>query len=74
MNNIMQSPFPNVNIALRMLTLPVFNCTDERSFSHVKRIKNYERFTLLQERGCQPCSATEPRKRVGQENRLQTAS
>lgn len=47
----MQSAFPNVNIALRIyLTLPVSNCTGERSFSHMKRIKNYLRSTMLQER------------------------
>jgi hypothetical protein len=47
----MQSAFPNVNIALRIyVTLPVSNCTGERSFSHLKRIKNYLRSTMLQER------------------------
>jgi hypothetical protein len=47
----MQSAFPNVNIALKIyLTLPVSNCTGERSFSHMKRIKNYLRSTMLQER------------------------
>ena len=49
----MQSAFPNVNIALRIyVTLPVSNCTGERSFSHLKRIKNYLRSTMLQERLC----------------------
>ena len=47
----MQSAFPNVNIALRIyVTLPVSNCTGERSFSHLKRIKNYLRSTMLQDR------------------------
>ena len=47
----MQSAFPNVDIALRINeTLPVSNCTGERSFSHLKRIKNYKRSTMLQER------------------------
>ena len=36
----LQSGFPNVYVALRIyLTLPVLNCSGERSFSHLKRIK-----------------------------------
>ena len=47
----MQSTFPNVNIALRIyVTLSVSNSTGERSFSHLKRIKNYLRSTMLEER------------------------
>lgn len=47
----MQSAFPNVNIALRIyVALPVSNCSGERSFSHLKRIKNCLRSTMLQDR------------------------
>ena len=46
-----ESAFPNIFIALRIyLTLPVSNCTGERSFSHLKRIKNALRSTMGQER------------------------
>lgn len=46
-----QSAFPNVFILLRIyLTLPVSNCTGERSFSHLKRIKNYLRSMTGQNR------------------------
>src|SRR6218665_3339510 len=45
------SGFPNVCIALRVyLTLPVSNCSGERSFSHLKRIKNAPRSTIAQDR------------------------
>src|SRR6218665_3259519 len=47
----LQSGFPNVCIALRVnLTLPVSNCSGERSFSHLKRIKNASRSTIAQDR------------------------
>jgi len=43
--------FPNVVVALRIyLTLPSSNASGERSFSCLKRIKNYLRSTLGQER------------------------
>ena len=43
--------FPNVCIALRIyLTLPVSNCSGERSFSHLKRIKSSLRSTMGQDR------------------------
>jgi hypothetical protein len=43
--------FPNVVVALRMyMTLPSSNASGERSFSCLKRIKNYLRSTLSQER------------------------
>ena len=46
-----QSAFPNLFILLRIyLTLPITNCTGERSFSHLKSIKNYLRSTTGQNR------------------------
>ena len=46
-----ESAFPNTFIAFRIyLTLPVSNCTGERSFSHLERIKNALRSTMGQER------------------------
>ena len=46
----LQSGFPNVCIALRVyLALPVSNCSGERSFSHLKRIKNASRSTIAQD-------------------------
>ena len=43
--------FPNVNIALRIyLCMMVSNCSGERSFSKLKRIKNELRSTMVQER------------------------
>ncbi|XP_048514985.1 zinc finger MYM-type protein 1-like [Athalia rosae] len=45
------STFPNVEIILRIyLTLPVSNATGDRSFSVLKRVKNYLRSTLSQEK------------------------
>ena len=45
-----RSTFPNVVNALRLyLTLPSSNASGERSFSCMKRIKNYLRFTLSQD-------------------------
>jgi hypothetical protein len=46
-----ESAFPNVFTALRIyLTLPVSNCTGERSYSHMKRIKSNIRATMGQDR------------------------
>jgi hypothetical protein len=46
-----QSAFPNVEVVLRIfLSLMVTNCSGERSFSHLKRIKNDIRATMLQDR------------------------
>lgn len=43
--------FPNVNIALQLyLTMAVTNCTAERSFSYLKRIKNYLRSNLTEDK------------------------
>ena len=43
--------FPNVETALRLfLTLMVTNCSGERSFSVLKRVKNYLRSTMSQTR------------------------
>jgi len=43
--------FPNVETALRMfLSLPVANASGERSFSHLKRIKNELRTIMGQDR------------------------
>ena len=47
----MQAAFTNIFIALRIyLTLPVSNCTGERSLSHLKRLKNALRSTTTQQR------------------------
>jgi len=49
-NNI-ECIFPNVDIAFRIfLTLIVTNCSTERSFSHLKYIKNPIRTTMQQSR------------------------
>ena len=49
--NTMQSCFPNVEILLRMyLCLMVTNCTGDRSFSKLRRIKNAQRTTIWQGR------------------------
>uniref|UniRef100_A0A674J5Q6 HAT C-terminal dimerisation domain-containing protein n=1 Tax=Terrapene triunguis TaxID=2587831 RepID=A0A674J5Q6_9SAUR len=46
-----QCVFPNVEIALRIfLTLMITNCSAERSFSQLKRIKNPQRTTMCQDR------------------------
>ena len=43
--------FPNVEIALRIyLSLMVSNCSGERSFSALKRIKNVLRFTMTDQK------------------------
>ena len=50
-NNKMQDTFPNMNICLRIyLSLLVTNCSGEWSFSALKRIKNYLRSTLKDEK------------------------
>ena len=50
-NNEMQSTFPNMNICLHIyLLLHVTNCSGERFFSARKRIKNYLRSTLKDEK------------------------
>lgn len=47
----LQSVFPNTEVALRLyLCLMVTNCSGERSFSKLKRIKNELRSTMRQER------------------------
>ncbi|CAF1980839.1 unnamed protein product [Rotaria magnacalcarata] len=46
----LQSTFPNVETILRIfLTMPVCNASGERSFSLLKRVKNYLRSSLNQE-------------------------
>ena len=46
-NNNIQDTFPNMYICLRIyLLLLVANCSWERSFSALKRVKNYLRSTL----------------------------
>jgi hypothetical protein len=51
LQNDFSTSFPNTYILLRQyLTLPVTNCTGERSFSHLKRIKSALRSTQTQER------------------------
>ena len=46
-----QSVFPNVEITLRIfLTLMITNCSAERSFSQLKRIRNTQRTTMCQDR------------------------
>ena len=45
--------FPNVETVLKLfLSLPVTNCSGERSFSRLKRIKSETRTTMGQERLC----------------------
>ena len=49
--NEFQTIYPNIDIALRMcVCTAVTNCSGERSFSTLKRIKNYLRTTTSQER------------------------
>ena len=51
MDNNLESCFPNVEIALRIyLCLIISNCTGERTFSKLKRIKNVQRNTIGQKR------------------------
>ncbi|XP_017474754.1 PREDICTED: uncharacterized protein LOC108365266 [Rhagoletis zephyria] len=43
----LQISYPNVEIALRMfVSIPISNCSAERSFSVLKRVKNYLRSSL----------------------------
>lgn len=47
-DNNLASTFPNLEIVIRMfLTLPVTNCTAERTFSVLIRVKNVKRASLL---------------------------
>ncbi|CAH1103040.1 unnamed protein product [Psylliodes chrysocephalus] len=47
----LQNVYPNLDIALRMaLCTPATNCSGERSFSCLKRVKNYLRSTLSEEK------------------------
>lgn len=50
-NERIRQVFPSVSIALRIyLTLMVCNCSGERSFSALKRIKNVLRSTMTDKR------------------------
>ena len=50
-NKNLVASFPNVDTALRMfLCMPIANCSGERSFSVLKRVKNYLRATIDQQR------------------------
>ena len=54
--NCLNETFPNVAIILRIhLTLPVANTKGERSFSALKRMKNYLRSSLRQDHVCHFC-------------------
>ena len=47
----LRDAFPNVDICLRMyLTLPIANCSGERSFSALKRVKTYRRATVTEKK------------------------
>jgi len=47
--NGLQSTFPNVETILKIfLTLPICNASGERTFSVLKRVKNYLRNSLSQ--------------------------
>lgn len=47
----MSSTFPNVEIILKIfLTIPISNASGERSFSVLKRVKNYLRSTMGEDR------------------------
>uniref|UniRef100_A0A8C5E2Z2 TTF-type domain-containing protein n=1 Tax=Gouania willdenowi TaxID=441366 RepID=A0A8C5E2Z2_GOUWI len=47
----LRDAFPNVDICLRMyLTLPIANCSGERSFSLLKRVKTYRRATVTEKK------------------------
>lgn len=47
----LQDVYPNVDIALRIfLSIPATNCSGERSFSTLKRVKTYLRASMGQER------------------------
>lgn len=50
-NNHLTTTFPNLEVAIRIfLTLPVTNCTAERGFSVLARVKNAKRSTLREEK------------------------
>lgn len=52
-NDRVQSAFPNVEAILRLfLSMMVTNCSGERSFSQLKRIKNEFRTTMTQDKLC----------------------
>jgi len=49
--NELHSAFPNTEVAFRIyLCLMVSNCTEERSFSKLRRIQNYLRSSTVQEK------------------------
>lgn len=49
--NSLESCFPNIEVVLRIyLSLMVTNCSGERSFSKLNRVKNLQRSTMGQER------------------------
>ena len=51
MDDKLESVFSNVEIALRIfLTLMVTNCSTERSFSQLKRVKSPDRSVMVQDR------------------------
>jgi hypothetical protein len=50
-NQSLCNVYPNLDIALRIaLCTPATNCSGERSFSCLKRVKNYQRSSLSQEK------------------------
>jgi hypothetical protein len=50
-SNRLENTFPNLEVALRIfLTLPVTNCTAERSFSALKRVKSEIRSSMVDEK------------------------
>jgi hypothetical protein len=50
-NQSLCNVYPNLDIALRIaLCTPAINCSEERSFSYLKRVKNYQRSSLSQEK------------------------
>ncbi|XP_051155178.1 zinc finger MYM-type protein 1-like [Leptopilina boulardi] len=50
-NRSLQNIYPNLDIALRIaVCIPATNCSGERSFSCLKRVKNYHRSSLSQEK------------------------
>jgi hypothetical protein len=52
-NDLVQSTFPNVEAILRLFLSMMFaNCSGERSFSQMKRIKNEFRTTMTQDKLC----------------------
>ena len=52
-NDHVQSTFPNVESILRMfLSMMIANCSGERSFSQLKRIKNELRTTMTEDKLC----------------------